>query len=180
MKKIDLRKDTTSKPKEVFISATRYGFLSVNRQEGGNFDTKYIRADLAAPMIQWTGQNLREVVSFTGKSPKFDEYFKSWEEFEQYVHAHNDIFKLFCEDGSHFEVPVGAWIVKTPDGYNVPSVARFVHAKQEQPVLPGIEEPGIPGKDFIPVEWVDACEMYGKWKIVKQEQPEVGLEKAAL
>ena len=43
--------------------------------------------------------------------------------------------------------------------------------QQEQPGLPGIEEPGIPGKDYIPVEWVDACEEYGKWKIVKQEQP---------
>lgn len=49
--------------------------------------------------------------------------------------------------------------------------------QQEQPQLPGIEDPGIPGKDFIPVEWVDACEMYGKRKIVKQEQPEVDLEK---
>ena len=46
--------------------------------------------------------------------------------------------------------------------------------QQEQ--LPGIEEHGIPGKDFIPVEWVDACEKYGKWKIVQQEQPEVDLE----
>lgn len=45
--------------------------------------------------------------------------------------------------------------------------------QQEQPSLPGIEENGIPGKDFIPVEWVDACEKYGKWKIVKVEQPEV-------
>jgi len=44
--------------------------------------------------------------------------------------------------------------------------------QQEQPVLPGIEESGIPGKDFIPVEWVDACEQYGKWKIVQQEQQE--------
>ena len=49
--------------------------------------------------------------------------------------------------------------------------------QQEQPDLPGIEESGIPGKDYIPVDWVDACEMYGKWKIVKQEQPEVDLEK---
>lgn len=46
------------------------------------------------------------------------------------------------------------------------------HLQQGQPELPGIEDPGIPGKDFIPVEWVDACEMYGKWKIVKQERPE--------
>ncbi len=83
-------------------------------------------------IIQWTGKNLREVINFTGKSPKFGEWFKSWEEFEQYVHAHNNIFKLFYEDGSHYEVPVGAWIVKTPDGYNVPSVARFVSSSTER------------------------------------------------
>ena len=46
----------------------------------------------------------------------------------------------------------------------------------EQPVLPGIDEEGIPGKDFIPVDWVDACERYGKWKIVKAEQSVEGLE----
>lgn len=56
----------------------------------------------------------------------------------------------------------------------------FIKARldsDEQPDLPGIKESGIPGKDYIPVEWVDACEMYGKWKIVKQEQQEVDLEK---
>ena len=77
-------------------------------------------------MTQWTGKNLKEVIDFTGKSPRFNEWFKSWEEFEDYVHSHDDILKLFCEDGSHYEVPVGAWIVKTPDGYNIPSRFRFV------------------------------------------------------
>ena len=48
--------------------------------------------------------------------------------------------------------------------------------QQEQPDLPCIEASGIPGKDYIPVEWVDACEKYGKWKIVKQEQPETDFE----
>lgn len=84
-------------------------------------------------MIQWTGNNLKEVIDFTGKSPRFEEWFKSWEEYENYVHSHNDILKLFCEDGSHYEVPVGAWIVKTPDGYNVPSIAKRI--QQEQPEL---------------------------------------------
>lgn len=56
-------------------------------------------------------------------------------------------------------------------------IKTFIASLQpEYPDLPGIEDPGIPGKDFIPVEWVDACEMYGKWKIVRQE-PEVDLEK---
>ena len=77
-------------------------------------------------MIQWTGDNLKEVIDFTGKSPKFDEWFKSWDEYEEYVHSHNNILKLFCEDGSHYEVPVGSWIVKTPDGFNIPSQSKFV------------------------------------------------------
>ncbi len=82
-------------------------------------------------MIQWTGKNLKEVIDFTGKSPRFDEWFKSWEDFENYVHSHGDIFKLFCEDGSHYEVPVGAWIIKTPDGFNTPSHFRFIQKPAE-------------------------------------------------
>ena len=72
------------------------------------------------------------------------------------------------------------WIMIPPDATieGIDSLLKQVRKKfqQKQPDLPGIEEPGIPGKDYIPVEWVDACEMYGKWKIVKQEQPEVDLE----
>jgi len=77
-------------------------------------------------MIQWTGDNLKDVTEFTGYSPKFSEWFKNWEEYETYVHSHNNIFKMFNEDGSHYEVPVGAWIVKTPDGHNVASKATYI------------------------------------------------------
>lgn len=82
-------------------------------------------------MIQWTGKNLKEVIDFTGKFPRFDEWFKSWEEYKNYVHSHNNILKLFCEDGSHYEVPVGSWIVKTPDGFNIPSLFKFVQKPVE-------------------------------------------------
>lgn len=81
-------------------------------------------------MIEWTGNNLKEVIEFTGKSPRFDEWFKTWDEYESYVHSHGNVLKLFSEDGSHLEVPVGAWIFKTPDGRNVPST--FIY--KEQPV----------------------------------------------
>lgn len=96
-------------------------------------------------MIQWTGKNLKEVIDFTGKSPRFDEWFKSWEEFENYVHSHDDILKLFCEDGSHYEVPMGAWIVKTPDSYNIPSRFRFIQkpaewSEEDESFLDSIEE----------------------------------------
>ena len=76
-------------------------------------------------MIQWKGDNLKEVIDFTGKDKNFEKWFKSFEEYEKYVHDHDGIFKLFNTDGSHYEVPVGAWIVKTPDGYNVASKAKY-------------------------------------------------------
>lgn len=86
----------------------------------------------ALPFIQWTGDNLKEVIEFTGKSPRFDEWFNSWEEYEQYVHSHYDILKLFNDDGSHYEVPVGAWIVKTPDGYNMSSRGKLIEKQDKQ------------------------------------------------
>lgn len=46
-------------------------------------------------------------------------------------------------------------------------IKSFLDTLQE-PELPGIDEQGIPGKDYIPVEWVDACEKYGRWKIVQK------------
>lgn len=44
---------------------------------------------------------------------------------------------------------------------------------KEQPLLPGFEneQPGIPGKDFVPVAWCDALEQYGIWRIERVEQP---------
>ena len=87
------------------------------------FDAGKKQGEQKPCMIQWKGDNLKEVIAFTGKDKNFDKWFKSFEEYEKYVHGHTDIFKLFNEDGSHYEVPVGAWIIKTPDGYNVASKA---------------------------------------------------------
>lgn len=78
--------------------------------------------------IQWKGDNLKEVIDFTGVYKEgFEKWFhNSWEEYEKYVHEHGDIFKIFNEDGSHMEVPVGAWIIKAPDGYNTASRFGFI------------------------------------------------------
>ncbi len=105
-------------------------------------------------MIKWTGNNLKEVIEFTGKSPRFDEWFKTWDEYESYVHSHGNIFKLFNEDGTHLEVPVGAWIFKTPDGQNVPSTFLY----QEQPVC---EELGREMDRFFTSEEYEEAEKAG-------------------
>lgn len=49
---------------------------------------------------------------------------------------------------------------------------QFLDTIEESEVLPGFEnEPkGIPGKDFVPVDWVETLEEYGIWKIVKVEE----------
>ena len=113
----------------VCVTEHQQSFINIKFQD----DYELVEQEQPIDMIQWTGNNLKEVIDFTGKSPRFGEWFKSWEEYENYVHTHNDILKLFCEDGSHYEVPIGAWIVKTPDGYNVPSVAKYI--QQVQPMV---------------------------------------------
>ena len=47
-------------------------------------------------------------------------------------------------------------------------------------VLPGFEnepEP-VPGKDYIPADWVDACDRGGIWRIVRVDEMR-GIEDAA-
>lgn len=113
----------------VFSKGFREGFLYREKQK-----------EQKPSMIQWKGDNLKEVIDFTGKSPMFNKWFKSFEEYEEYVHSHGNIFKLFNEDGAHYEVPVGAWIVKTPDGCNVASKAVFRQKPAELEQLAKLRE----------------------------------------
>lgn len=71
------------------------------------------------PAIQWTGDNLKEVIEFTGRYDKFNLWFNSWEDYEEYVKTHGNIFKIFSGDG-HWNIKPGTWIVKTLDGFNFP------------------------------------------------------------
>ena len=91
-------------------------------------------------------------------------------EIEKHIKEVKDAAKRFTPNMGFFDA-------KLSGIYDVKAIIDSL--QQEQ--LPGIEEHGVPGKDFIPVEWVDACEKYGKWKIVQQEQQEPsGYDKALL
>ena len=52
-------------------------------------------------------------------------------------------------------------------------ILAWLDTLEEQPLLSGFEneQPGIPGKDFVPVAWCDALEQYGIWRIERVEQP---------
>ena len=63
--------------------------------------------------IIWTGDNLKELIDTIGKHPKFDVWFKDWNEYERYVYQHDDIFRLYqCGGGGYYEIQKGCEIRK--------------------------------------------------------------------
>ena len=120
----ELKESEDDKIRKEIISILRNTYWTSNRNRFNELVAWFEKQDEQKPcMVQWKGDNLKEVIDFTGKDKNFEKWFKSFEEYEKYVHEHNDIFKLFDENGNHYEIPVGAWIVKTPDGYNIASNA---------------------------------------------------------
>ena len=120
----ELKESEDEKIRKEIISILRNTYWTSNRNRFNELVAWFEKQDEQKPcMVQWKGDNLKEVIDFTGKDKNFEKWFKSFEEYEKYVHEHNDIFKLFDENGNHYEIPVGAWIVKTPDGYNIASNA---------------------------------------------------------
>lgn len=67
--------------------------------------------------IQWTGNNLKEVLEFTGKNEKFDEWFSSFEQYEEFVKEDDNIFKLFSHSCKWSEKAyVGDYLLQTYSG----------------------------------------------------------------
>ncbi|QQG33815.1 hypothetical protein ZPAH1_orf00053 [Aeromonas phage ZPAH1] len=61
--------------------------------------------------IKWTGENLSEVLEFTGKHPRFDEWFSSFDEYQNYVKKDQNKFKIFTLEGN-VTASVGDWIIR--------------------------------------------------------------------
>lgn len=69
--------------------------------------------------VQWTGENLAEVLAYTGKHPKWDEWFSSFEDYEARVRADGGIFKILTLEGTHDASP-GDWIIRGVKGEHYP------------------------------------------------------------
>lgn len=74
-------------------------------------------------MIQWTGSNLKDVINFTGKSERFNEWFPTWEHFEKHVKNEANTIKIIKPEGNEVAF-VGDWIAKDSMGINhvIPSL----------------------------------------------------------
>ena len=70
--------------------------------------------------ITWTGDNLKEVIDLIGKYDKFDQWFDSFQQYEDYVRAHGNILKMFVSDTDYYEVYVGCEIERQWNGAWLP------------------------------------------------------------
>lgn len=65
--------------------------------------------------VQWTGQNLGELLAFTGKHPEWNEWFENFKAYEAYVKANGSVFKIVTLEGTMDATP-GDWIIKGVKG----------------------------------------------------------------
>lgn len=76
---------------------------------------KFRKKPVVIEAMQWTGENLKEVISFTGKHPKWGEWFSTWDEYKTYVKTDRNVFKIFTLEGVMEAMP-GDWIIKGVKG----------------------------------------------------------------
>lgn len=69
--------------------------------------------------IQWTGDNLAQVIEFTGKHPRWGEWFKSMDEYIAHVRDDGNRFKIFTLEGVMDALP-GDWIIRGVQGEHYP------------------------------------------------------------
>jgi len=76
---------------------------------------KFRKKPVVIEAIQWTGENLLEVITFTGKHPRFNEWFSSFDEYEKRVVEDGGVFKIFTLEGVMSALP-GDFIIRGVSG----------------------------------------------------------------
>lgn len=92
--------------------------------------------------VQWTGENLAEVLAFTGKHPKWDGWFASFEAYAAHVAADRAVFKIFTLEGVMEAVP-GDWIIRGVQGEHYPC---------KPDIFAATYDPVVPAADPVPVQ----------------------------
>lgn len=75
----------------------------------------YRKKPVVIEAIRYTGDNLREVINFTGKRPNWSRWFNTWEKYENHVKNNVGIFKIMTLEGAMSASP-GDWIIKGVKG----------------------------------------------------------------
>ncbi len=91
---------------------------------------KFRKKPVEITAIQYRGFNLVEVLEFTGRHPRFNEWFSDVEEYRAYVSRNGNIFKIFTLEGV-MEASPGDWIIRGVKGEHYPCKPDIFEATYE-------------------------------------------------
>lgn len=91
---------------------------------------RYRKKPVEIEAIRYTGDNLEEVLSFTGKHPSFDTWFSDFAAYQRHVEADGRIFKIFTLEGVMNATP-GDWIIRGVRGEHYPCKPDIFEATYE-------------------------------------------------
>lgn len=93
--------------------------------------SKFRKKPVVIEAIQWTGENLAEVLAFTGKHPSWDKWFRCFEEYEDHVRNDGSIFKIITLEGTMDAIP-NDWIIRGVKGEHYPCKPDIFDATYER------------------------------------------------
>jgi len=91
---------------------------------------KFRKKPVVIEAIQYTGENLREVLDFTGRHPDFEKWFEGFDDYQQHVEKNDNIFKIFTLEGV-MEATPGDWIIRGVKGEHYPCKSDIFAATYE-------------------------------------------------
>lgn len=80
---------------------------------------RFTKKPVTITAIQWTGDNLKEVLDFTGKHPKWGEWFSDFAAYAARVKSDGNVFKILTLEGTMKALP-GDWIIRGVNGEHYP------------------------------------------------------------
>lgn len=80
---------------------------------------QFTKKPVTISAIQWTGENLPAVIEFTGKHPRWGDWFADMGEYIAHVRSDGNRFKIFTLEGVMDALP-GDWIIRGVQGEHYP------------------------------------------------------------
>ena len=65
--------------------------------------------------VQWTGDNLQEILEFVGRHPDFDNWFQDNAEYADFVRNDGNRFKIKTLEGTMY-ADAGDWVIRGVKG----------------------------------------------------------------
>lgn len=92
--------------------------------------TRFRKKPVVIEAIKYTGENLREVLDFTGKHPSWGKWFSDFDAYEAHVRADRGVFKIMTLEGTMEALP-GDWVIRGVRGEHYPCKPDIFEATYE-------------------------------------------------